>query len=94
MLKPGGRLLLLEITRPTSRIGVLVAPCYFGVAVPLLAGLATRSGDVVRLMRFYWDTIVQCVAPESVLASLRRGGFSPTRTVVSDIFSEYTAVKT
>ena len=40
-------------------------------------------------MRFYWETISQCVPPETVLASLRRLGLAaPDRTVVHGIFSE------
>jgi demethylmenaquinone methyltransferase/2-methoxy-6-polyprenyl-1,4-benzoquinol methylase len=45
-------------------------------------------------MRFYWETIAQCVPPEAVLASLGRAGFAaPDRAVVHGIFSEYTALR-
>jgi demethylmenaquinone methyltransferase/2-methoxy-6-polyprenyl-1,4-benzoquinol methylase len=93
VLRPGGRLLLLEITRPDSRLGMMVARIYFGRLVPSVARLTTRSAAAAELMRFYWDTIAQCVAPEIVLASLHRVGFLATRTVISDIFSEYTATR-
>jgi demethylmenaquinone methyltransferase/2-methoxy-6-polyprenyl-1,4-benzoquinol methylase len=93
VLKPAGRLLLLEITRPSSRLGTIAAGMYFGTLVPALAGLRTRSRDAAALMRFYWDTIAQCVSPEMVLGSLRRTGFSASRTVTSSIFSEYIAIK-
>jgi len=94
VLKPGGRLLLLEITKPASAIGNLLARCYFGTAVPWLARIGTRSADAAQLMRFYWDTIVQCVPPETVLAALRRAGFaSADRAVMHGIFSEYTATR-
>jgi demethylmenaquinone methyltransferase/2-methoxy-6-polyprenyl-1,4-benzoquinol methylase len=94
VLKPGGKALLLEITKPTSAIGTLVARLYFGIAVPCAAWMGTGSADAAKLMRFYWDTIAQCVPPESVLASLRRVGFVATgRTVLHGIFSEYTAMR-
>ena len=93
VLKPGGRVLLLEITRPRSTLGAVLTRLYFGTLVPWLARIGTRSDDVAQLMRFYWDTIAQSVAPEVVLASLRRAGFAADRTVVAGIFSEYTAIR-
>ena len=94
VLKDGGRLLLLEITRPASRVGLAVARAYFGVLVPMMTRIATRDGSAAELMRFYWETIAQCVPPESVLASLGRAGFkAAARAVELGIFSEYTATR-
>jgi demethylmenaquinone methyltransferase/2-methoxy-6-polyprenyl-1,4-benzoquinol methylase len=93
VLRPGGRALLLEITKPRSAIGTGLARGYFGVIVPCLAAIGTRSADAGRLMKFYWDTIAQCVAPEIVLASLHRSGFAAERNVIGGIFSEYTATR-
>lgn len=95
VLKPGGRVLLLEITAPASPIMRALAACYFGRVVPLVARLGTGSADAARMMRFYWDTIANCVAPTAVLAALGRCGFADVRrTVVQGIFSEYTATRT
>jgi demethylmenaquinone methyltransferase / 2-methoxy-6-polyprenyl-1,4-benzoquinol methylase len=93
VLKPGGRVLLLEITKPRSTLAAGLTRLYFGTIVPCLTQIGTRSSDVGQLMRFYWDTIAQCVAPDVVLVSLRRAGFSADRTVVAGIFSEYTATR-
>ena len=94
VLKPGGRLLLLEITRPASTVGLALARIYFGTVVPLFTRVGTGSANAAELMRFYWETIAQCVPPKTVLASLRRSGLAaPDRTVVYGIFSEYTAVR-
>lgn len=94
VLKPGGRLLLLEITRPASRLGLAAARIYFGMVVPLLTRIGTGSANASELMRFYWETIAQCVPPETVLASLGRAGFAaPDRLVAHGIFSEYTATR-
>jgi demethylmenaquinone methyltransferase / 2-methoxy-6-polyprenyl-1,4-benzoquinol methylase len=92
VLKPGGGLLLLEITRPLSSIGRVAARLYFGTIVPLATRIGTGSATTAELMRFYWETIAQCVPPETVLASLQQAGFAaPHRTVVHAIFSEYKA---
>lgn len=94
VLKPGGGLLLLEITRPTSAFGNAAAKMYFGGAVPLMTRLWTGSQNATELMRFYWHTIAHCVPPEVVLASLRRVGLAaPARNVIYGIFSEYTALR-
>jgi demethylmenaquinone methyltransferase/2-methoxy-6-polyprenyl-1,4-benzoquinol methylase len=94
VLKPGGRVLLLEISAPASRVGRGVAAAYFGRVVPLVARLGTGSADAQRMMKFYWDTIEHCVPPDTVLAALGGTGFAqPTRTVTQGIFSEYTATK-
>jgi demethylmenaquinone methyltransferase/2-methoxy-6-polyprenyl-1,4-benzoquinol methylase len=92
VLKEGGGLLLLEITRPVSTIGRVAARLYFGILVPLATRIGTGSANAAELMRFYWETIAQCVPPETVLASLRGAGFTtPHRAVVHAIFSEYRA---
>ena len=94
VLKPGGRLLLLEITRPASAPGRALARIYFGTIVPLVTRIGTGSAHAAELMRFYWETIARCVPPETVLASLGRAGFAtPDRVVVHGIFSEYTATR-
>jgi demethylmenaquinone methyltransferase/2-methoxy-6-polyprenyl-1,4-benzoquinol methylase len=89
VLKPGGRVVLLEITEPKSTFGSTMARAYFGTVVPFLTRLGTLSGDAPRLMSLCWDTITNCVEPEIVLASLRRTGFVADRTVVAGVFSEY-----
>jgi demethylmenaquinone methyltransferase/2-methoxy-6-polyprenyl-1,4-benzoquinol methylase len=94
VLKPSGRLLLLEITRPASTLGLALARIYFGTIVPLVTRIGTGSAPAAQLMRFYWETIAQCVPPETVLASLGRAGFAaPHRAVVHGIFSEYTSTR-
>jgi len=92
VLKPGGRVLLLEITKPASPVGIAIARTYFGTIVPWLTRIGTRSADASLLMQFYWDTIAGCVAPAIIVDSLGRAGFSAERTAISGIFSEYLAV--
>lgn len=92
VLKPGGRVLLLEITKPASTLGAGVARLYFGKLVPWLTRIGTRNADASTLMEFYWDTIAGCVPPDVIVSSLQRAGFAARRTVISGIFSEYLAL--
>jgi len=94
VLRPGGRLLLLEITRPSSRAGLLAARVYLGTVVPVLTGAFTGSRDARRLFHYYWDTIQHCVPPETILAALTAAGFPEAqRNVVLGVFSEYLGLK-
>jgi demethylmenaquinone methyltransferase / 2-methoxy-6-polyprenyl-1,4-benzoquinol methylase len=94
VLKASGRVLLLEITKPASPFGLALAQVYFGAVVPALTWVATGSTSAAELMRFYWDTIANCVSPTIVLEAMRRAGFeAPDRVVMHGIFSEYGATR-
>jgi demethylmenaquinone methyltransferase/2-methoxy-6-polyprenyl-1,4-benzoquinol methylase len=92
VLRPGGRLLVLEITRPAGAFGRMALRIYMRVFVPLVARLLARRTDTPRLFRYYWDTIEACIVPAEVMAALQRAGFIDVRRRVElGIFSEYTA---
>jgi demethylmenaquinone methyltransferase/2-methoxy-6-polyprenyl-1,4-benzoquinol methylase len=94
VLKPGGRLLLLEISRPCSRIGFHLARLYLGKLGPLITQIGTGSRDATLLMKHFWDSIANSVPPEVILAALNRSGFrEATHRVLLGIFSEYIALK-
>ena len=94
VLRPGGRLLVLEITKPAGRVGTAVLKAYMRAVVPTIARIVARQRDTAELWRYYWDTIEACIAPEQVLAALRAAGFEEARRHVElGVFSEYTAVK-
>jgi demethylmenaquinone methyltransferase/2-methoxy-6-polyprenyl-1,4-benzoquinol methylase len=74
VLRPGGRVLVLEIARPESRLGHAMLKAYMGLVVPALSRLAGGGSDV--LMRYYWDTIEACVPPSEILLRLREAGLA------------------
>jgi demethylmenaquinone methyltransferase/2-methoxy-6-polyprenyl-1,4-benzoquinol methylase len=94
VLRPGGRLLVLEITRPTGRVATGLLKIYMRAVVPTIARVVARRQQTSELWRYYWDTIEACIPPETVLGALRDAGFRDVhRHVELGIFSEYTAVK-
>ena len=94
VLKPGGRICLLEITRPEGSVPRAVLKTYMRGVVPFLAGILGENSDSPKLMRYYWDTIDACVAPGEILEAIREAGFiGAYRHVEMGIFSEYCAQK-
>jgi demethylmenaquinone methyltransferase/2-methoxy-6-polyprenyl-1,4-benzoquinol methylase len=92
VLKPGGRILVLEISRPPSPTRRRLACLYLTRVLPSLMTLATRRRDVGRLARYYWDTIATCVPPAFIMDSLRHSGFVDVHhRVFGGLVSEYAA---
>jgi demethylmenaquinone methyltransferase/2-methoxy-6-polyprenyl-1,4-benzoquinol methylase len=91
-LRPGGRLLVLEITRPESRLALWGLKAYMRIGVPLIARVVARGRQTPTMWRYYWDTIEACVPPATVMQALRDAGFADVeRYVELGIFSEYRA---
>ncbi|NDP47459.1 MAG: class I SAM-dependent methyltransferase [Sulfuriferula multivorans] len=97
VLKPGGRLCLLEITKPEKAWSRLLLKSYMRGVVPVLARLVGSSAESAKLWRYYWDTIEACVPPSGVIDTLTAAGFSGAKrhieTRALSIFAEYQAVK-
>jgi demethylmenaquinone methyltransferase / 2-methoxy-6-polyprenyl-1,4-benzoquinol methylase len=94
VLKPDGRICLLEITRPEGRVSRAVLKAYMHRVVPFFARVLGVSDESPELMRYYWDTIDACVTPSEILAALREAGFVDARRHLEmGIFSEYCARK-
>lgn len=97
VLKPGGRLCLLEITAPEGRLGRGLLRAYMRGVVPVLARLSGSGADTALLWRYYWDSIDACAPPARVIATLQAVGFAGARRHVDQpalsIFSEFQAEK-
>ena len=94
VLRPGGRLCVLELTRPRSRLGHACIRLYLHWLGPLLARLRTGHAEAAVVMRYFWDTIDACVPPERILAALDQAGFVDVRRALAiGLFSEYTGRK-
>lgn len=94
VLKPGGKVCILEITPPKGKIATALLKGYCKYAVPALAKLVARDKDTAQLWRYYWDTIEACAAPEKVMSTLESAGFvNVRRNVDLGIFSTYLADK-
>lgn len=94
VLKPGGRICILEITYPRKEIPKFLLMVYLRVIVPSLARLFSTNRQTSILWRYYWDSIAACAPPESVLLTLSNADFeSANRHVELGIFSEYRAIK-
>ena len=94
VLKAGGRLLLLEVSRPPSRMSRWLIRAHFRHLLPLLTRISAGNEPAQLLMKYYWDTIDRCVPPETILDVLRRNDFVEVeRRVLFGFLSEYVAAK-
>jgi len=94
VLRPGGRVLILEITIPENRFARSCFRLYFRDIYPALTRLFTGSRAARDMMCYYWETMEAVVSPESILKVLKTAGFTGVeRHVVGGVFSEYTAIK-
>jgi demethylmenaquinone methyltransferase/2-methoxy-6-polyprenyl-1,4-benzoquinol methylase len=94
VLKPGGRLCVLEISRPRTRLRRTAIKAYMRWVVPAVTRLTTRHADTQLLWQYYWDTIEACVPVETVTTALADAGFAEVNHHSElGLFSEYVARK-
>jgi demethylmenaquinone methyltransferase / 2-methoxy-6-polyprenyl-1,4-benzoquinol methylase len=94
VLRPGGRVLLLEITRPESPSGKIIFDGYFGGVLPAMGLLFTGRLSAWRLYRYYWRTMAAARPAGAVLAAFDQAGFIGARHRLKyGCMSEYTAKK-
>lgn len=93
VLRPGGRLLLTEVSRPKSAATRWLIRSHFQRVLPFIMRISTSNRPAELLMRYFWDTIDQCVPAETIVQSLRESGFATaTCRVYAGFMSEYVAV--
>jgi demethylmenaquinone methyltransferase / 2-methoxy-6-polyprenyl-1,4-benzoquinol methylase len=94
VLKPGGRLCLLEITRPQNGFARWLLKSYMRGVIPILTRFVSTRKDNETLWRYFWDSIEACVPPDHVLATLKASRLTQVvRHLEIGIFSEYQAIK-
>ena len=94
VLKSGGKVLVLDVTKPENAFGITMWKLYFRDLMPRLTKLFTRSKDASYLMSYYWDTMEQMIPPAEVIAAMEGAGFKEvTRRLILGCFSEYEAHK-
>lgn len=90
VLRPGGRLVVLEISRSPSRAMRAAIRVYLTRILPFVM----RTAHARLLMQYYWETIDTCVPPEAIMDVLQRSGFVDVRRKVwGSVQSEYLATK-
>lgn len=94
VLRPGGRLLLMEMTPPQQGLLRYLLKGYMRYLVPAVTRIVTGSNTATVLYVYCWDTFETCVVPAKVLDALAAAGLDqPSRHLEARIFSEYTARK-
>jgi demethylmenaquinone methyltransferase / 2-methoxy-6-polyprenyl-1,4-benzoquinol methylase len=94
VLKPGGHVLILEITPPRSPVGQRFFRVYFEKVLPRITRISTGSATAELLMKYHWDTIAHCVPPAMILGVLKSSGFIDIeRRVRGGLLSEYVGLK-
>ena len=94
VLKPGGRVIVLEISRPNSPRAFAICQWYMNRFLPQVMRLFTRNPDASKLLQFYWATIAECVPPETIMESLSAAGLTEVgRKRTGSMLSDYFALK-
>jgi demethylmenaquinone methyltransferase / 2-methoxy-6-polyprenyl-1,4-benzoquinol methylase len=95
VLKPGGVVLLLEISRPRSPFLMSLSRFYIKTVLGFAFSASTRNPDMKTLMDYWWDTTETCVQPETIVGALKETGFSDCSEVqcFNGLLRDYRAVR-
>jgi demethylmenaquinone methyltransferase/2-methoxy-6-polyprenyl-1,4-benzoquinol methylase len=95
VLKPGGRVWILEGHVPKSRLGHSLTRFVWAKLIPGMTLVSTGSREAKLLMDYYWDTVEKCVPPETIVAAMRGAGFTGVKfeVVIPGAFCEYTGTR-
>jgi demethylmenaquinone methyltransferase/2-methoxy-6-polyprenyl-1,4-benzoquinol methylase len=93
VLKPAGRVLILEISRPQSPAVFSMLKFYMGQFVPWVARVITRDQTPARLMEYYWATVAQCVDPATIVRAMAESGLrNVERKTMGGVLNDYVGV--
>ncbi len=92
VLKPGGKLLILELSRPVNPVVRPIYSCYLNYMLPRIASLCASSR---RAYEYLAQSIASFYAPEELLSMMREVGFVHVerRTLTFGIVSIYIGIK-
>lgn len=94
VLKPGGKVLILEITRPAPGLTYRCLKFFLKSVIPAATRVTTLNRDAQSLMGYYWDTIEHCVPSDLILEAMEQAGFEQvTRRIRARVCYEYSGVK-
>jgi demethylmenaquinone methyltransferase/2-methoxy-6-polyprenyl-1,4-benzoquinol methylase len=95
VLKPGGIVLLLEISRPRSSTLRMLSRFYIKTVLGKVFSATTGNRDMQTLMGYWWDTTEYCVPPEQIMHALKDAGFvdCTLKEWGSGLLRDYRAVK-
>ncbi|MCC6661630.1 MAG: class I SAM-dependent methyltransferase [Phycisphaerales bacterium] len=90
VLRPGGVVLILEITAPAAAPARFLLRLYLEWIVPPATWLLTGSRRARDLMSYYWDSIDRCVPPAMIMEAMRESGLMEVeRRRCLGVFNEY-----
>jgi len=94
ILRPGGVVVLLEISAPRNKFLRALASGFIGTVVPGLSGLMQRDTRARALVQYHWKTILSYMPPDVVLRAMKESGFERvTCKSYLDLFHHYTGHK-
>jgi demethylmenaquinone methyltransferase/2-methoxy-6-polyprenyl-1,4-benzoquinol methylase len=93
VLRPGGRMLVLDFYRARHAAVRGLGRLYLGVMVPRMARVACASRALQRLMEYCWDTVASSVPPAAIAETLTAAGLEDVRVKSWGLIAEYHAVR-
>jgi len=94
VLRPGGRLVLLEISPPANQLAKVSAAIFVGGILPVVSLVLARDRQARSLMSYHWQTIAAFAPVEAVLHMMQHCGFESARCASElDLFRFFSARK-
>jgi demethylmenaquinone methyltransferase / 2-methoxy-6-polyprenyl-1,4-benzoquinol methylase len=94
VLRPGGRLVLLEISAPANHVAKRATGILVGGVLPVISLLLARDPRARRLMSYHWQTIAAYAPVGAVLNAMQLSGFESSRCASElDLFRFFSARK-